>query len=132
MSELTKDQVWDQIESLRAKYASSILEDQAIIVAARERIAKNRQLADELPVAKRRKKAHPPVSVESMTKVLTALGASLKAEDDLPVRLTVPMQEAVITGVDHGAEDISAAVITDNHGNVVAQARQTMLIRDDV
>lgn len=106
MTELSKDRVWEQIETLRAQYALTIAKNQEIIVQARQEIATARELADQLPVAKTRKQ---------------------KKAKPIDIHLTLPMYEGKIyAGVDHGAEDISSA------DNVVEQARQTMLIRDDV
>lgn len=117
MTELSKDRVWEQIETLRAQYALTIAKNQEIIVQARQEIATARELADQLPVAKTRKQKYAKIK-----RVVTA-----------PVVLSLPMYEGrIYFGADPGVEDISSETITDEAGNVVAQARQTMPFRDDV
>lgn len=107
MSDLTRDQVWEQIETLRAQYALSIAENLEIIKDARAQIAKARKLADELPVLKTRRK---------------------KPAAELPVHLTQPVLEGVITNVEYSGEKLNAKLDQLAAGELP----QTMLIRDDI
>lgn len=105
MTELTLERTWEQIETLRAQYALTIAKNQEIIVAARKEIARARELADQLPVAKTRKQ---------------------KKAKPIDIHLTLPMYEGKI----YPAKPAGVLALDEKAAEILGS--QTMLIRDDV
>lgn len=97
MSELTLERTWEQIETLRAQYALTIAKNQETIVAARKEIARARELADQLPVAKTRKqKKAKPVDIHLTLPMYEGKIYPAKPDVVVEVQLDVARQTMLI------------------------------------